>query len=161
MMMMRTGRIVRVYLVALVVAALLAGLSVGGASATTAPGFRFTLKVVITNSGILLVPHRTPTGKLLNHYITAGGRIANFPRGTLVQFVFVNKGTKTYLPAIRVTNASQNSPLTPVKPLYTGSAVKPGHSVALFGNFYFRGSFQIEKLLGTKAVGQPIQLTIY
>jgi hypothetical protein len=160
-MMTKTGRLLRTYLAALGVAAVLAGLSVGGASATTAPGFRFTLKVVITNSQILLIPHRTATGKLLDHYITAGGRVANFPRGTLVQFVFTNDGTKTYLPAIRVTNASQNSPLTPAKPLYTGSAVKPGQSVSLFGNFYFRGSFQIEKLLGNKPAGQPIQLTIY
>jgi hypothetical protein len=146
----------------LVLAGLLAVLAVGGASATTQPGFRFTLKVVITDSHILLIPHRTATGKLLDHYITAGGRIANFPRGTLVQFVFTNDGTKTYLPAIRVTNASQNSPLTPAKPLYTApNAIKPGHSVSLFGNFFFRGSFQIEKLLGAKPAGEPIQLTIY
>jgi hypothetical protein len=159
-MMTKTGRLLGAYLAAFVVAAVLTGLFVGGASATTAPGYRFTLKVVITNSQILLVPHRTASGKLLDHYITAGGHVADFPRGTLVQFVFINDGTKTYLPAIRVTNASQNSPLTPVKPVYTGSAVKPGKSVSLFGNFYFRGSFEIEKLLGSKPAGQPIRLTI-
>jgi hypothetical protein len=134
----------------------------GEATATTQPGFRFTLQVSITDSAILLTPHTSATGQVLHTYIQQGGRVARFPRGTLVQFVFTNHGTKTYLPAIRVTDASNASPLTPAKPLYTAShAIRPGRQVSLFGNFYFRGSFQIEKLVGKRAQGQPIQLTIY
>jgi hypothetical protein len=133
-----------------------------GASATTQPGFRFTLQVSITDSAIRLTPHKTASGQVLHTYIEQGGRAARFPRGTLVQFVFTNHGTRTYLPAIRVTDASNASPLTPAKPLYTAShAISPGHQVSLFGNFYFRGSFQIEKLVGKKPQGQPIQLSIY
>jgi hypothetical protein len=93
---------------------------------TTQPGVRFTLQVAITDSQIQLLPHKTATGQLLHTYIQDGGRVARFPRGTLVEFVFTNTGTKTYLPAIRVTNGSQASPLTPPKPLYTAShAIRP------------------------------------
>ena len=134
----------------------------GVASATTQPGYRFQLQVTVTDSQIRLVPEKTATGKVLTRYIQQGGRIAKFPRGTLVEFVFTNKGTKTYLPAIRVIDASQGNPLAPTKPLYTAPhAVRPGRHVSLFGNFYFRGSFQIEKLFGKKPQGQPIQLSIY
>jgi len=33
--------------------------------------------------------------------------------------------------------------------------------VSLFGNFYFRGSFQIEKLFDKKPQGNVVNLSIY
>jgi hypothetical protein len=116
----------------------------------------------MTDSQLRLLPQKTASGRLLHNYIRDGGRVAQFPRGTLVELVFTNHGSKAYLPAIRVRDARQANPLQPTKPLYTASqAVRPGHKVSMFGNFYFRGSFRIEKLFGKKPQGQPIQLTIY
>jgi hypothetical protein len=146
----------------LAAAALLAAVASATASATTAPGYRFQLQVEMTDSQLRLVPQRTASGKLLHNYIRAGGRVAQFPRGTLIEFVFSNHGSKIYLPAIRVRDASRANPLAPTKPLYTARrAIRPGQKVSMFGNFYFRGTFQIEKLLGKKPQGVPIELTIY
>jgi hypothetical protein len=144
------------------VVASLAALGSGGASATTEPGYRFKLQVEVTDAQLRLLPQKTATGKLLHHYIRDGGRAAQFPRGTLIEFVFTNRGSLTYRPAIRVKDASHANPLTPAKPLYTAShVIRPGQTVSMFGNFYFRGAFQIEKLIGTKPHGPPIELTIY
>ena len=122
----------------------------GGASATTQPGFVFKLNVVMTDSQILLVPKATKTGKYLTTYFKANGLSARFPRGVLVQFLFTNKGTKTYVPAIRVTNKSEANPSRPRRTCTTAMLVKPGGHATMFGNFYFRGSFEIQKLLNKK-----------
>ena len=115
----------------------------------------------MTDSQLRLLPQKTSNGTLLHNYISAGGRVAQFPRGVLIEFVFTNHGTKAYLPAIRVRNASQANPLERTKPLYTASRlVRPGQKISLFGNFFFRGTFQIEQLFDKKPHGQPIQLTI-
>lgn len=133
----------------------------GGASGTTAPGYRFKLQVLMTDSGIRFVPHKTKSGKLLATYIQGGGTSARFPRGVLIEFRFTNKGTKTYAPTIRVTDKSESDPLTTTKDLYHGNAVRPGGNVSMFGNFYFRGSFQISKFLDKKPQGKPISFLIY
>jgi len=143
-------------------ASLTAVLGGGTASATTKPGSMFQLPVIITDSQVKLVPQRAASGQVLHTYIHNGGLSASFPRGTVIQFVFTNKGTKTYLPAIRVTDKTQSDPYTKVKNLYVASrAIAPGRHVSLFGNFYFRGSFQIEKLLHKKPAGNVINLSIY
>jgi hypothetical protein len=158
----RQGSRARLAVIAVAALTAVAAYASTTARATTEPGFRFVLQVVVTDSGIRLVPHKTSTGQLLSGYIQNGGRTARFPRGTLVQFVFTNKGTKTYLPAIRVTNSSQSSPLSPVKSIYKApNVIRPGQHVSLYGNFYFRGSFLIEKLLDKKPKGEPIRLSIY
>ena len=147
--------------IALVVS--LAAAFAGTASATTKPGVVYKMQVVITDSQVRLVPHKS-TGNVLVQYIRLNGRAAQFPRGVAIQFVFTNKGTKTYLPAIGVLNKSQANPYgAPVKNLYTASrAIKPGGQISLFGNFYFRGAFQIEKLFDHKlAKGGSVAVTIY
>jgi len=149
-----------------VLCALALGLSLaagfaGGASGTTAPGYRFKLQVVMTDSGIRLVPQKTKSGHVLAKYIQNGGTSARFPRGVLIEFRFTNKGTKIYAPAIRVTNKTEADPLAATKNLYHGNAVRPGGNASMFGNFYFRGSFQISKLLDKKPQGKPISLLIY
>ena len=145
-----------------VVGSLTAALVGGTASATTQPGHVFTLRVELTDSLVRLVPHRTPAGKLLSNYIHSGGTSASFPRGTVIEFVFTNKGTKTYLPAIRVTDKTEADPYTSVKNLYRAKkAITPGGHVSLFGNFYFRGSFQVEKLFHNKPRGGTVKISIY
>src|ERR1043166_1526337 len=83
-------------LCALVVVASTAAAVTGGASGTTTPGTVFTLQVTITDSQIRLARH-TAVGR----YINPNGHSAQFPRGVLIRFMFTNKGTKTYIPAIR------------------------------------------------------------
>ncbi len=134
---------------------------VGRASATTAPGYVYPVDAVLTDSGVKLIPHKV-NGKALGTYIRADGRSAQFPRGTLIKFLFTNKGTQSYLPAIRVFDKSQADPYTKVKNLYTASHVlKPGGHGTLFGNFYFRGAFQIENLLHKKPHGGRVNISIY
>jgi len=149
-------------LCAIALVAAVAAVGGGTASATTKPGSVFTLRVVITDSKTRLVPHRTASGQVLATYIHKNGLSATFPRGTLIQFLFTNEGTKTYLPAIRITDKSQADPYAHVKNLYVASkAIAPGGHVSLFGNFYFRGSFLIEKLFHKKALGSPVNVSIY
>ena len=80
---------------------------------------------------------------MLAKYIRGGGTSARFPRGVLIEFRFTNKGTKTYLPAIRVTNKSEANPYRHEGPVHAATLIRPGGNVSMFGNFYFRGSFQI------------------
>jgi hypothetical protein len=148
-------------LCALVLGVSLAAGFAGGASATTQPGFSFTLQVNMTDAQVTLVPKKSATGKLLSSYIRDGGHSAQFPRGVIITFKFVNHGTKVYLPAIRVLDKSQANPYSKTKALYTANPIGPGHQALLFGNFYFRGSFQIEQLLNKKPHGQPVALSIY
>jgi len=148
-------------LCALGLVASLAAFYVARASATTAPGFVYTINAVVNDSGVQLLPHKVG-GHAIGTYIHSDGHVAQFPRGTLIKFVFTNKGTQDYLPAIRVLNKAQADPYTKVQNLYTVNHVlKPGGHGTLFGNFYFRGAFQIENLLHKKLHGAPVSVTIY
>ena len=128
----------------------------GRASATTTPGFVLTQDVTITDSGILLVPH-VGEGK----YISKGGQTAQFPRGTRIHFLFTNKGTQTYDPAIRFTDTRNANPYEGKLTLIAATPVAPGRHTSLWGNFYFRGAFVIEKRLHKKLQGRPISVTVY
>ena len=143
-------------LFALALVVSLAAAFAGRASATTAPGFVLTVPVTITDSQIVLVP-RSGGGK----YVSSDGRSAQFPRGIRIHFLFTNKGTKTYVPVLRFTNTTNYNPYGPKLTPTAAYPVAPGRHVGLFGNFTFRGSFQIEKLFHKKAQGKPIAVTIY
>jgi hypothetical protein len=145
------------FLCALSLGVLLAAVVGGSASATTAPGYVLNLQVTLTDSKIAIVPHHGASTK----YVSKDGRSAHFPRGIRINFVFTNQGTKTYVPAIKFTNLANVNPLAPQQTLAEANPVKPGRHVGLFGNFYFRGAFVIEKLLHKKVLGKPIAVTIY
>jgi hypothetical protein len=153
-------RLTPLCMLALVVA--VAAVTAGGASATTAPGYRFALPVVITDAGVRLVPLKSKSGKLLSHYIKNDGRSAEFPRGVLIQFVFTNKGSAPSLPAIRIKDASDANPYQKTKQVYTANhVVKPGGRATLYGNFYYRGSFEIQNLVNKKPHGATVRFAIY
>lgn len=115
----------------------------------------------MTDSGVVLVPHKR-TGKVVTEYIRSDGRSAQFPRGVVIEFVFSNKGTKTYLPAIRVLDKRDANPYQHTANRYRANrAITPGGHVSLFGNFYFRGSFRIEKLFHNKPQGGSVSVSIY
>jgi hypothetical protein len=141
--------------VALVVSLAAAALA-GSASATTSPGFVLNLQVTITDSQMQLIKKSTAS-----NYISVGGHSAQFPRGILIHFLFTNKGTRAYVPAIRFTNDVNANPYAPKIKLVAANKVTPGRHVSLYGNFYFRGAFQIEKLVNKKSQGRPIAVTIY
>jgi len=147
-------------LVAIALLASTATVFVGDASATTAPGSIYQVRVNITDSDVLLVPHKQ-TGRVKTRYISADGRSAQFPRGVYLHFVFWNKGTRTYLPAIRLTDTRNANPYAKTRTLYKANKVKPGGHVSLYGNFYFRGAFEIAKLVDQKTLGRPVHVTIY
>ena len=132
-------------------------------STTTVPGKVFTLRVVLTDSNVQLMRNKTGPDVVLHDYIRPDGTAAQFPRGTLVKFLFVNEGTKTYLPAIRITNNRNANPYNPgsKRTFYKANAIKPGGHTSLFGNFYYRGAFRIEKLFHNKPQGQPVKISIY
>jgi len=138
------------------VAAALAAVSAGAASATTAPGSVYSLRVDVTDSQVVIVPRRGA-----GRYVSRDGHTAQFPRGVLIHFEFTNRGTKTYVPAIRFTNNKNANPYAPKQMLATADPVKPGRRVSLFGNFYFRGAFVIEELLHKKPHGKSVAVTIY
>jgi len=127
-----------------------------GASATTAPGSVYALHLEITDSQVVIIPHRGS-----RKYVSPNGHSARFPRGVLIQFDFLNKGTRTYIPAIRFTNSSQENPYGPKQTFASGNPVAPGRHGSLFGNFYFRGAFVIEELFHKKPVGKPVAVSIY
>ncbi len=156
------GSRIRIAVIAVALVTAVAGYASTAARATTTPGFRFVLQVVVTDPGSGSSRTRPPRGRSSR----ATSRTADAPRGFHAErsssSCSTNKGTKTYLPAIRVTNSSQSSPLSPVKSIYKApNVIRPGQHVSLYGNFYFRGSFLIEKLLDKKPKGEPIQLSIY
>jgi len=126
------------------------------ASATTAPGSLYALHLDITDSQVVIIPHRGS-----RKYVSTNGHSARFPRGVLIQFDFLNRGSKTYIPAIRFTNYAQENPYGPKQTFATGDPVAPGRHGSLFGNFYFRGAFVIEELFHKKPVGKPVSVTIY
>ena len=143
-------------LCALALAVSLVAAFAGRASATTAPGFVLTLNVTITDSQIRLVPY-AGGGK----YVNEDGRSAQFPRGIKIHFLFTNKGTRTYVPAIRFTNTRNANPYAQTPAFAAANKVLPGRHTSLWGNFYFRGAFAIERLLNKKTLGRPVHVTIY
>jgi hypothetical protein len=148
-------------LCAVVLAGSLTAAFAGSASATTAPGYIYTIRAIITDKQVVLVQHRN-TGKYFTQFVRSGGHSAQFPRGAAIEFLFINKGTKTYLPAIRVIDKSQADPYTKTKNLYLApKQIKPGGHVSLFGNFYFRGAFRIETLFHKKPQGKTVDISIY
>ena len=132
----------------------------GRASATTSPGSIYQVNVTITDSGAVLVPHKR-TGKVEIQYVRADGRSAQFPRGVLIHFLFTNKGTKTYVGAVRFTDKRRANPLQQIPTLATSNKVAPGRHSSLFGTFSFRGAFVVEALLNKKPLGRLVHVTIY
>ena len=138
----------------------LAAAFAGRASATTSPGSIYLVNVTITDSGAVLVPHKR-TGKVETVYVRADGRSAQFPRGVLIHFLFTNKGTKTYVPAVRFTDKHLANQLQEIPTLATANKIAPGRRSSLFGTFSFRGAFVVQALLKKKPVGRSVPVTIY
>ena len=148
----------------LVGAAAIAGLAAmtqagvaGATSSTTVPGGQYEIRATITDSSLTLSPIRGGS-----KYIHSGGHAATFPRGIVVRFIFTNKGTKKYLPALHLLNASNTNPYEKLKTLFPAQRViGPGGHVDIVANFYFRGPFALETLLDRKPHGKKVQITVY
>jgi hypothetical protein len=125
--------------------------SASAASTTTAPGVLFNFDVTITDTKVL-VHAATIRGGHPQKYVRGGGASVFFPRGALIRFICKNRGTNSYLPALR----------------YQGDIVRtaprvapPGGRVDLNVSFVVRGAFQLEALLQRKQHGRPVQITVY
>ncbi len=132
----------------------------GSASATTLPGKVYTIHAVLTDTTVKLVPE----SKLGGNFIEADGRSAQFPRGAIINFKFVNKGSKPYLPALKILDTSQLPPLPPGdrgKYFTAHRVVAPGGRVEFIVTFSFRGPFSLLELLHKKPHGQTVHITVY
>jgi hypothetical protein len=143
---------------AIVLVCCLAGVT-GNASATTAPGGLFSLPVTISDSRLVI--HPNAANRQYGHLIQRNGTVATFPRGTLVRFVFTNRGTKTYLPAIKLIHGNID-PYLHLGTSYTFAqhAIPPGGHVELIANFYYRGSFLLQALLHKRPHGNSAHISV-
>ncbi len=106
----------RNYFAAAVVGAVLVG-GVGGsvARATTTPGVVYVLKTVVDNKGVHI-----PKDQFTRNGIT------RYPRGGLIRYEFVNKGTKPY--AVHMWAE-------------TTIVMKPGGHAMMLVNWQYRGTY--------------------
>jgi hypothetical protein len=129
------------------------------ATATTAPGTAFTVRATMTDGALVLIPTKGATH--YQRFIFQDGHVAKFPRGAVIRFVILNKGSKPYLPGMRVTDASNRNPYETQQNLYTASrVVPPGARIDFTFVFTYRGGFSLQTLLHRKPVGKPVKITV-
>jgi hypothetical protein len=140
-----------------VLAGLIASMALtGGAGATTGPAAVYVLHAVMTNSKIVLVPTASD-----RQYIKQGGLKAFFTRGSVITFQVKNKSNKPLIPAIHVLNTANEDPADHPLQYYKAQRVaKPGQSVDLQINFYFRAPYQLLQLSNNKPVGKSVLIQV-
>jgi hypothetical protein len=140
------------------VPALVAGTVASPATATTAPGFVYSVRVKLTDSK-LVIEHKKQSR--LYAYIQNQGRSAAFPRGAQIRFLFVNAGTKTYLPVLHVGSIRDYPYGRPETLIKANRAVAPGGHAELVVTFLYRGSYSLQELLQSKPHGASVPITVY
>jgi hypothetical protein len=140
------------------VAALMAATVAGFATATTAPGFVFSVTVKLSDSK-LVIEHKKQSQ--LYSYIQNQGRSATFPRGAQIRFRFVNAGSKTYLPVLHVGSVRNYPYGRPQALVKANRAVAPGGHAELVVTFLYRGSYSLQELLQSKPHGTSVPITVY
>jgi hypothetical protein len=124
----------------------------GPAAGTTAPGTVVSVRAIMTDSKIVLVPKK-PAGQ----YVSANGGSATFPRGAIIDFQITNEGSKAYLPAIRIPRALD---VLGEKYFTAHKVAAPGGHVEFIVNFAFRGLFKMVELLHKKPEGKAVPISI-
>jgi hypothetical protein len=102
---------------------------------TTTPGIVYVVKVVLTDTKILI-----PREKFDRN------GVHRLPRGAQIRYSVVNKGTRPY--AWRVWGAA-----TPV--------IKPGRRGLIFVNWQFRGTYRFELLYRGRPAGPKGYIVIF
>jgi hypothetical protein len=130
---------------ACVVGLLCAGATAVTGRATTTPGALHHVPVIITDNRISIPK---------DQFVTADG-ITRYPRGALIEFVFTNKGSKPTSVILTVDSKVNFAGLQRTASI--GPPIKPGQVRHFQVNFFFRGTFDLESLVGGKvAVRHPI-----
>jgi hypothetical protein len=115
----------RKYLAAAVCAAGLAGGVVAtAAQATTTPGVVYVVKTVVDDKGVHI-----PKDQFTRNGIT------RYPRGGLIRYEFVNKGTKPYAVHMWATNSI---------------VMKPRGHASMFVNWAYRGTYHYWRILHSR-----------
>jgi hypothetical protein len=119
--------------------ALLVGVAVQPASAavrTTVPGVVYVVKLTITDKTVAI-----PKDKF-----SKGLPYARYPRGAVIRYKIINKGTRPY--SLTLWDVT-----TPV--------IRPGHSDTVLVNWNYRGTFTYASLYHGKPLGPHGRIKIF
>ena len=109
----------------------------GAAPQTTEPAVLTQVPVTITNKGVTITPDQYTRGST-----------ARFPRGAIIDFVIKNRGTHFYKARLLLTSHYVFSKYEQkVRTVTSDVAAKPGGTIHLKINFYFRSKFALQALL--------------
>jgi len=124
-------------------------LPAGAGSKTTAPDTPYMVPVSITDKGITI------------HDKFTKGATTRYPRSAIIEFVITNKGTAPH--AVRLALLTKHA-FTKYEQKITnisaGSPIAPGKRRKFSINFYYRGSFALEVLSGSKPRASA-QIVVY
>jgi hypothetical protein len=135
----------------LVLGATLGVSGAGAAPRTTEPAVLTQVPATITNKGLTIARDQ----------YTRGGT-ARFPRGAIIDFVIKNRGTHFYRARLALqshyvfSKYEQNT-----KTVTSDVAAKPGGTIHLKINFYFRSKFALQAILAGKAHGTAAPIVIF
>jgi len=127
------------------------GLAVSGASATTAPSSLTTVNVTMTDKGMTIAPDQYTRNDT-----------ARYPRGAIIDFAIKNRGTHFYKARLSLTGKYTFSKYEQkARSVTTGAAAKPGGTLHLKVNFYFRNKFALQAILGGKSHGAAAPIVVF
>jgi hypothetical protein len=129
-------------------------LVVSGAGATpqtTEPAVLTQVPVTIADKGVTITPDQYTRGST-----------ARFPRGAIIDFVIKNRGTHFYKARLTLTSHYVFSKYErKARTITTDTAAKPGGTIHLKINFYFRGKFALQAQLAGKTHGAAAPIVIF
>jgi hypothetical protein len=108
----------------------------GAAVQTTVPGVVYVVKLTVTDKAVVL-----PKDKF-----SKGLTYARYPRGAVIRFKVINKGTRPY--SVRIWDVA-----TP--------AIRPGRFDTVLVNWNYRGSYNYASLYHGKPVGPHGMIKIF
>ncbi len=115
-------------------------------AANASAGLRTTKPSELTKVGVSLTDNAV---KIARDRFTKGS-LTRFPRGAIIEFVIVNRGTKPYRAELFLNGHEFTKSGARKTPART-RAVKPGGRVRLQVNFYFRSRFTLKSLANGKS----------
>ena len=130
----------RAVLVGVCLPAVLGSVVISGASAaprTTEPAALTQVPVKITDKAVIIASDKYTRGST-----------ARYPRGAIIDFVITNRGTHYYKARLALTSHYVFSKYEQrAKTVTSNVAAKPGGTIHLKVNFYFRSKFALQALL--------------
>lgn len=106
------------------------------AEATTVPGVVYVIKLTVTDKTVTLPPDK----------FSKGLKYARYPRGAVIRYKVMNKGTRAY--SVKIWDV-----VTP--------PIRPGHFDTVLVNWNYRGSYSYASLYHGKPVGPHGRIKIF